>query len=306
MWSVRQGEGRALPSRPRRGVPATVGRAGGGQALRAEADAIALAQEAARYDRAIDGMHGRRSCGAWQATGSSARDPDPPGMLLEQMNRLTDARAALEEARRASGRWGPRGRGRLHGRARAGAHRARDPRAGLALLEEAWRSGGPRSEPAVEGSILNDMAVALGNLGDFPGPSPATPRRWRWPARTATSGAGLVLKNRAATTRPRRVGWALFDFRESGRRSTGWGTPARRARPSTRQASPSATSAPGGGWRVPASTRLLQKAGDLRFVAFTLNHMGLLRLEQGRYPEARRSSSKPWPRSSPVATAALP
>ena len=45
-----------------------------------------------------------------------------------------------------------------------------EPHAGLAYAQALWRCGG-RSVPmpAVEGCILNGMAVALGNLGDVPG-----------------------------------------------------------------------------------------------------------------------------------------
>ncbi len=263
------------------------------QTLRAEADGIALAQEAASYDRAI-GRYAR-AVELWRETGDGferALTLTRQGILLEQMNRLTDAQATLEEALRAWRAVGDRaGEADCMDGLGLVLTELGDPRAGLAMLEEALalrRTLGPM--PAVEGSILNDMAVALGNLGDFPGAIARYTEALAFAREDGDETAqALVLKNRAGDYEGLGESErALFDFRESREAFHRLGN--------TREEGTAEYSAgialghlgrPEEAWRAyQRALALLQKAGDLRFVAFTLNHMGLLRLEQGRYAEA--------------------
>jgi CHAT domain-containing protein len=261
--------------------------------LRAEADRISAAQDAPHFSRALEAYGA--AAARWKTLGDpleQAMTLTRQGQLLEQMSRLPESRSTLEEARalwRAAGE-GPGESDCLDGLGLVVTEQG-DPRAGLAILEEALalrRSAGP--SPYSEGSILNDMAVALGNLGDLPG---AIDHYTEALALARADGdlaaQAQVLRNRAGDyqglgeperalydfQRARDQFHALGDVREEGttwyaigialtdlgRRSEAWSA-------------------------FQTAHRLLEKAGDPRFVAFTLEHLGVLRLDARQYREA--------------------
>ncbi|HSP19560.1 MAG TPA: tetratricopeptide repeat protein, partial [Myxococcaceae bacterium] len=261
--------------------------------LRSEADHHVASQEAARFPRALEAY------GAALDRFTTLGDPleqaitlEHRAQLLEQTNRLREARAAFEQAlplwRAAGDRSGESTT--LNGLGLVLTELG-DPRAGLDMQQQALsarRAAGPL--PYAEGAILNDMAVALGNLGDFPGAI----ARYTEALALATQdqdemAQAMVLKNRAGDYKALgEFERALADFRHSRARFEALGNI--RAMGSTDYAIGIALGEldrRDEAWRSFESARaLLERSGHKRFLAFTLNHMGLMRLDAHRYAEA--------------------
>ncbi len=214
------------------------------------------------------------------------------GQLLEMTGRLDEAQVVFEEAVAEWRRTGDAS-GESDGLDGLGlvVTEQGNPRAGLALLEQALalrRQAGPL--PVVECSILNDMAVALGNLGEF---QAAIERYTQALAQAQLDGdadaEAEILQNRAADYGT--LGddqRALFDFREARTKFRALGNVAEegiadfhigRTLGQTGQTNEA--------WRsLEMALDLLGRVGNERFLAFTLNEMGLEQLEARHYDEA--------------------
>ena len=167
-----------------------------------------------------------------------------------------------------------------------------DPRQAVALIEQALalrRSVAPL--PAAEAALLNYLAVALGNLGDL---SAAVDCYSKALALARGDGdpneVALLLKNRAMDQEQlgesRRaladLGEARDTFQSLGN-AGGEGNAEYALGIALEHLGRTGES-----WRAfERALPLLERAGDARFVAFALNHLGLLRLETGRPDQAR-------------------
>jgi CHAT domain-containing protein/Flp pilus assembly protein TadD len=263
------------------------------QQLRTEADQIASDSDKPRYERALQayGLAADRSAQAGDPV-ERALALTHKGVLLNHTSRLPEARATLQEALKA---WQDSGD-------KAGESRCLDelglvtttvgePREALALLERALslrRELGPL--PDAEGSILNSMAIASANAGDFTGARDRYTQALEFAREDGDASAqATVLKNRALIYDDLgEYERALHDFREAQAsfhrlgNVRGEGTAAfsvgevliRLKRPDE-------------AWPVVEhSLSLVEKAGYARFVGLNYNAMGLLRLEARRYDEA--------------------
>jgi CHAT domain-containing protein len=264
------------------------------QQLRAKADALAAAEDAARFAEALDGYD--RATALWARTGDESQRAQTltrKGELLEEMGRLPESRSTLEQALQIWRTAGDRAReADCQGVLGLVTTEMGDPRSAVAILEEALalrRSVAPL--PAAEAFLLNFLAVALGNLGDFPGAveryteALALAREDEDPELVA-----LVLKNRASDLE--QLGdsdRALADLGEARdtARELGKGSEeayAEYALGITLEHLGRRTDA----WRAfQRALPLLERVGDARFVAFTLTHLGLLRLAGGEPDQAR-------------------
>ncbi|HET6983435.1 MAG TPA: tetratricopeptide repeat protein, partial [Myxococcaceae bacterium] len=264
------------------------------QQLRGEADAVFAAQDGAHYPHALGNYD--RATALWVQAGDEAQRAETltrKGELLRAMARLPEARSTLDEALRS---W------------RAAGDRARevdclaflglvttelgDPREAVALLEQALAARrGLAPLPVAEAKILDFLGVALGNLGDLPGAverytgALAHAREDRDPGLVAT-----VLMDRALDLdRLGEAEQALADLGEARDIFRTLGNPGDEGNSEyglglVLQHMGRAREA----WSAYSrALPLLERSGDVRFVAFTLNHLGLLRLEAGRPDEAR-------------------
>ena len=261
--------------------------------LRANADSIVARQEGAALPQALDGY--RDSAQRWRQLGDTlelAMTLTRQGELLEQIGRQPEARVVLEEALVQWRQVGDAG-GESNCLDALGlvVTELGDPRSGLALLEQALalrRKVGPL--PFAEGSILNDIAVALGNLGEL---QTAIDRYTEALEFTRQDGdqdvQAQVLRNRAADYQG--LGdeeRALFDFREARASFRALGN-AREEGVADYSIAIVLNDAgrTAEAWSYfQSALELLAKVNDARFTAFTLNHMGLMQLEAGRYDEA--------------------
>ena len=170
--------------------------------LRAEADGPAMSDDASRSEEARDGY--KESADLWRKLddpGELATTLVRHGQFLEHLGELQESERLLTEALQLSRRSGDKatevdcldGLGLL-------ATELGDPPRAVRILEGALalrRSLGP--DAVSEGSILNSLAVALGNQGDFP----AAVERYTEAIDQARKGGdpvmeALILKNRAA------------------------------------------------------------------------------------------------------------
>ena len=260
--------------------------------LRAAADGPAMRDDAARYAEVREN---------YQASASLWRNLDDPrelattlvrhGQFLEHIGELQTSEQLLTEARDLSRRAGDTatevdcldGLGLL-------ATELGDPPRAVKILEGALalrRSLGP--DAVSEGSILNSLAVALGNQGDF---SAAVDRYTEALEQVRKAGdpvmEALVFKNRAVDLgNLGQFDRALLDFRQALVAFQKEGI----------HSSQGVTEYSIGGvladlhqpeealrhYRL--ALPLLEKAGDQRFVAFTWNRIGLTQLDLGR-PQA--------------------
>jgi CHAT domain-containing protein len=261
--------------------------------LRKDADVIQDARTVAAYPKAVADY--RDAAERWRELGDSFERSVTLrhlGQLLEMTNRLDEAQTVIEdgvaEARRAGDAAGE-SEG-LNGLGLVVTEQG-NPRAGLALLEQALalqRQVGPL--PIAECSILNDMAVALGNLGEF---QAAIDRYTEALAQGRLDGdadtEAQVLLNRAvdygslgddqralADFREARAKFrALADAHEEGVADFDIGRTLGKLEQSIEA------------WRyLEMALDLLTRVGDQRFASFTLNEMGLDQLEAHRYDEA--------------------
>jgi len=264
------------------------------QRLRIESSAVFAAQDAARYPSALDGYE--RSIALWTEAGDTSQRAETltrRGELLEVMGRLPESRAALEDALRS---W------------RAVRDRAREadcqgilglvttelgaPRDAVALIEPALalrRSVAPL--PAAEALLLNYLAVALGNLGDL---SAAVDRYSEALAAAREDGdpdlVALLLKNRAMDqeqlgdseramadlAEARDAFRSLGNVSEQGHSEYALGIALEHLERT------------GESWSAfQRALPLFERSGEARFVAFTLEHLGLLRLSTGSPDQAR-------------------
>jgi CHAT domain-containing protein len=264
------------------------------QQLRARADALAAAHDAVGFPEALEAYD--HAAALWVQTGDHVQRAEMltrKGNLLEWMGRLPDARSALEEALALWRAVGDRAR-EADCQASLGLVTSElgSPRAAVPLLEQALAmQRAVRPMPAAEADTLNLLGVVLGNLGDIPG---AVEHYTEALARAREDGdpelVALVLKNRATDLDrlgdPERALVDLGEARDAFRAVGSWsgeayaeysmGIALDRLRRTT------------DAWRAfQRALPLLERAGDQRFVGFTLNHLGLLRLETGRPDEAR-------------------
>jgi CHAT domain-containing protein len=261
--------------------------------LRSTADRIQAARTVASNPQAVAAY--RDAAQRWRKLGDPlelAVTLMHLGQLLEVTNRLDEAQVVYEEGV-AEWRRAGEASGESDGLDGLGlvVTEQGNPRAGLALLQKALalrHQAGPL--PYAECAILNDMAVALGNLGEF---QSAIDRYTEALVQVRLDGdAGAeaqILQNRAADYGT--LGddqRALFDFREAREKFHALGTAREegvadfdigRTLGNLEQ--------PAEAWRyLEWALDLLTRVGDERFAAFTLNAMGLARLEAGRYEEA--------------------
>lgn len=261
--------------------------------LRNDADTIQATRTVASYPKAV--LTYQAAAERWRALGDSYERSITLrhlGQLLEETNRLDEAQVVIEdgvaEAHRAGDVAGE-SEG-LNGLGLVETERG-DPRGGLAQLEQALalqRRAGP--QPYAECSILNDMAVARGNLGEF---QAAIDLYTEALAQAELDGDALteaqVLQNRAVEYG--NLGddqRALVDFQEVRAKFRSLGN--------TREEGIAdfdigrtlgKLGQPNEAWRyLEMAVELLSRAADERFVAFTLNEMGLEQLEARRYDEA--------------------
>ncbi|HEY3587629.1 MAG TPA: CHAT domain-containing tetratricopeptide repeat protein [Myxococcaceae bacterium] len=264
------------------------------QELRARADALVDGQDASRFPEALEGYE--RATALWAQAGDEAQRAETltrKGELLAQISRLPEARNTLEQALLVWRTAGDRAReADCQGVLGLLTTEMGDPRSAVPMLEQALasrRSVAPL--PAAEAFLLNYLGVALGNLGDWPG---AVERYTEALALAREDGdpelVALLLKNRA--TDLDNLGEsdrALADIREARdtARAMGKGSEegyAEFALGMTFEHLGRATDA----WRAfQRALPLLERAGDPRFVAFTLNHLGMLRLDEGKPDQAR-------------------
>ncbi len=261
--------------------------------LRAKADSIVASQEGAAFPRALDAY--RDSAQRWRQLDDGlelAMTLSRHGELLEMMGRQPEARAILEEAlaswRRVQDASGESGCLDTLGLVIT---ELGEPRSGLQLLEQALalrRATGPL--PIAEGSILNDMAVALGNLGERQAAIDRYTEALECARRDGDEDVqAQVLTNRAVDYEG--LGddvRALFDFKEARAKFRALGN---RHQEGMTDFSIGLTLGDTGraaeAWSYfQSALELFTKAGDERFVAFTLNQMGLLQLDAGRYDDA--------------------
>jgi CHAT domain-containing protein/tetratricopeptide (TPR) repeat protein len=264
------------------------------QELRAHADALVAGQDASRFPEALEGYE--RATALWAQAGDEAQRAETltrQGELLEQEGRLSESRSTLEQALQVWRTAGDRAReSHCQGILGLVITETGDPRGAVATIEQALvlrRSVAPL--PAAEAFLLNDLAVALGNLGDWPG---AVERYTEALTLAREDGdpelIAVVLKNRAtdldnlgesdraladiseardtarAMGKGSEEGYAEFAL---GRTFLHLGRGAE-ARNAFRRALP-----------------LLERAGDSRFIALTLEHLGRLRLDEGKLDQAR-------------------
>ena len=261
--------------------------------LRADADRVVAKQDGAVVAQALDAY--RSSAERWRLLGDSfelAITLGHEGGLLETLGRQREAEPVLEEALTAWRQVGDAG-GESNCLDMLGlvVTEMGDPHRGLSLLEQALelrRQAGPL--PYAEGSILNDMAVTLGNLGNRQAAIDRYTEALELMRRDGDEEAQAeVLKNRAGDY----AGLgdnerALFDFREARAKFRILGNGREEG------VTDYVIGITLGDLRRPAEAwsyfesalALLTKSGDERFIAFTLNHIGLLQLEAGRYDEA--------------------
>ena len=261
--------------------------------LLAEADQIAAAQDRPRFERALEayGLAADRSAQAGDVPERAAALTGK-GVLLNQMSRLPEARAALQEACqlwKASG--DTAGESVCLDNLGLVTTTVGEPREALVLLERALslrRALGPL--PYAEGSIVNSMAIALGNAGELA----AARDRYTQALDLAREDGdvyvqALVLKNRALIYADLgEYERALHDFRQAQAtfhrlgNVRGEGTAAFSVgEVLTRLKRPDEA------WRsLDQALTLLQKAGYARFVGLTYFTMGDLKMEGRRYDEA--------------------
>ena len=267
--------------------------------LRAEADGPAMSDDASRSSEAREGY--QQSADLWR----KLEDPKElattlvrHGQFLEHLGELQESERLITEALELSRRSADKatevdcldGLGLL-------ATELGDPPRAVRILEGALalrRSLGP--DAVSEGSLLNSLAVALGNQGDFP----AAVERYTEAIDQARRAGdpvmeALFLKNRAVDLgnlgQPDR---ALADFRQALVSFQKLGI----------VSSQGVTEFSIGGvlaaMRQPeealrhfqVALPLLEKAGDQRFVAFTWNRIGLAQLELNRPREASAAFQK--------------
>jgi tetratricopeptide (TPR) repeat protein len=261
--------------------------------LRSDADRIQAKRTVASYPQAVRAY--QDAAERWRGLGDSferAVTLMHLGQLLEMTNQLGEAQVVFEEG---VGEWHRIGdaAGESDGLDGLGLVLTEqgNPRAGLALLEQSLalrHQAGPL--PMAEGSILNDMAIALGNLGEF---QAAIERYTQALGQAQLDGdadaEAQILQNRAADHGS--LGddeRALFDFREARTRfhalaDTGEEGVADFDIGRTLESLGQPTEA----WHyLELALDVLTRVGNERFVAFTLNAMGLARLEARRYDEA--------------------
>ncbi|HEY1335180.1 MAG TPA: tetratricopeptide repeat protein, partial [Myxococcaceae bacterium] len=264
------------------------------QRLRAEANAWVAAQDGARYSAALAGYD--RSLQLWTEARDETQRAETlsrKGELLEMMARLPEARTTLEDALRSwrtVGDWAREAD--CQGVLGLVVTELGAPRDAIILLEQALalrRSVAPL--PVAEAILLNFHAVALGNLGDLAG---AVDRYTEALTSAREDGdrelIALVLKNRAMDldqlgeservltdlSEARDTFQALGNAGEEGASDYGLGIALEHL--GRREES----------WRAfERALPLLSRSGDERFVAFTFDHMGLLRLDEQRPDEAR-------------------
>jgi len=264
------------------------------QRLRAEASAWVAAQDGPRYPAALAGYD--RSLQLWTEAKDETQRAETlsrKGELLEMMGRLPEARTTLEDALRSWRAVGDRAReADCQGVLGLVVTELGDPRDAVILLEQALalrRSVAPL--PLAEAVLLNFHAVAQGNLGDLSG---AVAGYTEALASAREDGdrelIALVLKNRAMDleqlgeservltdlTEARDAFHALGNPGEEGNSEYALGIALEHL--GRREES----------WRAfERALPLLSGSGDVRFVAFTFNHMGLLRLDEGKPDQAR-------------------
>ena len=263
------------------------------QQLLDEAEQITSDSDKAKYDRALEAyrLAADRSAQAGdhleRAVALTHR-----GVLLNHISRLPEARSTLEEALQAWQASGDKG-GESGCLDELGLviTTVGEPREALALLERALRlrrEVGPL--PYAEGSIVNSMAIALGNLGDFAGARDRYTQALELAREAGDPFAeAMSLKNRALIYDDLgEYERALRDFRQAQTafhqmgKARGEGTAAfsvgevliKMKRPEE-------------AWlALEHALSLLEKAGYARFVGLTYNSMGVLRLEARRFDEA--------------------
>jgi CHAT domain-containing protein len=264
--------------------------------LRDQADHRALADDASLAD--LSRSEYRQAAAIWRELGDPrelAITLEHHGSYLEHLGELTEAQALAQEALTLEQQTGNRV-GEVDCLDLLGllATELGDPPGAVQLLNRALtlrRSLGP--DPISEASVLNDLAIALGNQGDF---AQAVDRYSEALALAQTTGdqvfVAVILKNRAAD-----LGiLGQFD----------------RALADSRQAclafrTLKAVSSEGvcefntgnvyGDMRQPTDALvhyrralpLLERGGDQRFLAFTWNKIGLSELQLGR-PAAAASA----------------
>jgi len=266
------------------------------EGLRNEADVIQAARTAASYPKAVAAY--RDAAQRWRELGDSfelAVTLVHLGQLLEMTGRLDEAQAVFEEGVAA---WHRAGEASGESDAFDGlglvVTEQGNPRAGLALLEQALalrRKAGPL--PTVEASILNDMGVALGNLGQY---QAAIERYTEALVQARLEGdanaEAEILQNRAADYGT--LGddqRALFDFHEARAKFRALGNAGEEGVADFHIGRTlGKLGQPKDGWHfLELALDLLTRVGNERFVAFTLNEMGLEELEARRYDEAMAS-----------------
>ena len=264
------------------------------QQFRADANAVVAAQDAAHHPEALAGYD--RSLQLWTEAGDETQRAETltrKGGLLEQMGRLPEARSTLEEALRSWRTVGDRAReADCQGALGLVTTELGAPRDAVTLLEGALALRQRVAPlPAAEAELLNDLAIALGNLGDL---SAAVDRYTEALASAREDGdpylVALVLKNRAMD----------LDQLGESRRALGDLAEARNTFRSLQNTAQEGHSEYALGialqqlgqrresWRAfQRALPLFERVGDARFVAFTLNHLGLLRLDEGKPEQAR-------------------
>ena len=264
------------------------------QRQRSDASAVLAAQDAARYPRALAGYE--RSIELWTRAEDETQRAETltrKGELLEVMGRLPESRTTLEEALRSWRALGDRVReADCQGTLGLVTTELGSPRDAVALIEPALalrRSIAPL--PGAEAVLLNYLAVALGNLGDLSG---AVDRYSEALAAAREDGdpdlVALLLKNRAMDQEQlgdsdraiadlgeaRDAFRSLGNLSEQGHSEYGLGVALEHLRRTDESWSAFQRALP-----------LFERTGEARFVAFTLNHLGLLRLSAGRPVQAR-------------------
>jgi CHAT domain-containing protein/predicted negative regulator of RcsB-dependent stress response len=264
------------------------------QRLRAEGDEALAAQDATRYVRALEAYD--RGGALFARAGDEAQRVETltrKGELLEVMGRLPDAHAALEEAVLGWRALGDRPReADSQGVLGLVTTELGAPRDAVTLIEQALalrRSVAPF--PVSEAVLLNFLAVALGNLGDL---SAAADRDTDALPLAREDGdaelVALLLKNRAMDleqlgeseraladlAEARDAFRTLGNANEQGHCEYALGITLEHL------------GRAGDSWRAfERALPLLEQTGDARFVAFTFNHLGLLRLKTGKPDQAR-------------------
>jgi len=264
------------------------------QELRARADALVAGQDASRFPEALEGYE--RATALWTQVGDEAQRAETltrKGELLAQVSRLPESRSTLEQALLVWRTAGDRGReADCQGVLGLLATEMGDPRSAVATLEQALalrRRVAPL--PAAEAFLLNFLAIALGNLGDLPG----AVKRYTEALALAREDddqelVALVLRNRAIDLdrlgESERALTDISETRDTARRMGKGGEQGYAEFALGRTFVHLGRTAEA--WRAfQRALPLIEQTGDTRFVALILDHLGLLRLDEGKPDEAR-------------------